>query len=294
MTGSLHLDLRGCVAVVTGGARGLGRAMSLALMDAGASVVAVARSAGQVAAFADEANGMGLTGRCQGVVADVSDERQCAHVIDRAERLFGTVNVLVNNAAVGPYANPAAQSVTDPLPFWTIPTKILQSMVSVNLVGTFFMFRAALPAMLRSNSGRIVNISTSRPTMRRANSGPYGPLKAALEATTCIWAQELSGTGVTVNTLLPGGICDTDFVPGNVGHRASPFQAGKGALGLEGKDMQFLPSDIMGPPVVWLASAASDGVTGRRFVARDWDPDLPAQDAAWRAMQPAADVPVIM
>jgi NAD(P)-dependent dehydrogenase (short-subunit alcohol dehydrogenase family) len=280
--------------VVTGGARGLGRAMALALVDAGASVLIVARSADQIRATVEEAEAK-LAGPCKGLVADVSNEAECARIVGTAERLFGAVDMLVNNAGIGPYSERDVPSVNQIKPFWTIHTDTLVGMVQINLMGAFFMFRAVVPRMIGRGFGKIVNISTSRPTMRRPNSGPYGPLKAALEAATCIWAQELAGTGVTANVLLPGGISDTSLVPGGiVGKRARPFPAGKGEPGKEGLSTELLPPDIMGPPIVWLASDEANDVSGCRFVARDWDPDLPALQAAQRSMQQPSEAPVIM
>jgi 3-oxoacyl-[acyl-carrier protein] reductase len=92
-------------------------------------------------------------------------------------------------------------------------------------------------------------------TMRRAGFSPYGPSKAALESETLIWAQDLAGTGVTVNALLPGGATRTGMIPPGV-----PEQIMSG----------LLDPTIMVAPLLYLASAQSDGVTGRRFVATLW------------------------
>jgi NAD(P)-dependent dehydrogenase (short-subunit alcohol dehydrogenase family) len=286
--------LSGRVAIITGGARGLGRAMAHALAAAGASVLIVARSADQVAATVSETEKLSYSGKIEGLVADVSSEIDCYRIVETAEERLGDVSVLVNNAAIGPYAAKEVVSIHTPFPFWTIDGETIANMVKINLLGPFHMFRAVAPRMVQRAFGKIVNISTSRTTMRRTNSGPYGPLKAGLEAATSIWAEELEGSGVTANVLLPGGLSDTSFVPGGVvGQRAKPFRAGKAPIGDEGSK-EFLPPDIMGPPIVWLASDQSNGISGRRFVARDWDPDLPAMEAAQRAMQQPSATPVIM
>lgn len=282
------------VCLVTGGGRGLGKVMALALVQAGARVLIVARSADEIAATVAAANALGA-GACAGHVGDVSRWEECAAAVDRAERAFGAVEVLVNNAAVGFPAKQASLPIGTPFPFWTYDPDDIVNMVGVNLLGAFAMFHILAPKMVAAGFGRVIGISTSRPTMRRPNAGAYGPIKAALEASTSIWSQELRDTGVTANILLPGGPTDTAFVPGgNVGNRANPFAAGKGPPGLEGTNTDLLPAAIMGPPILWLASNASNGVTGRRFVARDWDPDLAPGDAAQRAMQPPSDMPVIM
>jgi 3-oxoacyl-[acyl-carrier protein] reductase len=285
-----HPSLEGRAVLVTGGARGLGRVMTLALVDAGANVFIIARSADQVRAAVAEAQALGKGG-CEGFAADIGKDEDCRAAVAAAAAAFGPVQVLVNNAATGM----GARQATGPTPFHNLDPVGIASMLNVNLMGAYRMFCAAVPTMVEKGFGKVISISTSRPTMRRPYVGPYGPIKTALEATTLIWAQELAGTGVTANILLPGGISDTALVPGeNIGKRAKPFAAGKGPLGLEGTNSDLLPAEIMGPPILWLASDESNDTTGRRFVARDWDPDLPQTRAAERAMQAPSDAPTIM
>jgi 3-oxoacyl-[acyl-carrier protein] reductase len=137
------------------------------------------------------------------------------------------------------------------------------------------MARSAASVLIRSGCGRIVNITTSLPTMQRRANSPYGVSKAAIEAETLIWAKDLEGTGVTVNSLIPGGAADTDFV-----HAAS-----RAALRAEGRTL--LPPSVMVAPIIWLASTLSSGVTGHRFVGKLWDDALPPEQAAGRAREPA-------
>jgi 3-oxoacyl-[acyl-carrier protein] reductase len=96
---------------------------------------------------------------------------------------------------------------------------------------------------------------------------PYGPSKAALEAATAVWAKDLASTGVTVNALLPGGPANTRMIPA---HEASDRS-------------KLVQPEVMMAPIVWLMSSASDGVTGRRFVAKDWDRSLDPRAAAEKA-----------
>jgi NAD(P)-dependent dehydrogenase (short-subunit alcohol dehydrogenase family) len=125
--------------------------------------------------------------------------------------------------------------------------------------------------MLRAGWGRIVNVSISRETMRRAGFSPYGPSKAALESETVIWAQDLAGTGVTVNAILPGGATATGMVPEGVSEQVRA---------------SLLKADAIVKPLLWLASTASDGITGKRVVATRWrDEEVGSpsalEDAAW-------------
>jgi hypothetical protein len=122
--------------------------------------------------------------------------------------------------------------------------------IDTNVNGPFIMARHAVPVMLKAGWGRIVNVSVSQGTMRRCGFSPYSPSKAALESETIIWAQDLEGTGVTVNALLPGGATLTGMVPQTVSEKA------KSAL---------LDPSIMVPPLLWLVSPEADGMTGQFF-----------------------------
>ncbi|WP_240653262.1 SDR family NAD(P)-dependent oxidoreductase [Sphingomonas crocodyli] len=287
------IDLHGRTAIITGGARGLGRVMTLALAEAGANVIITAmRSPDQIAET--EAQAADLPGSCKGILADMSNASDCRRVAEAALLLTGRIDILVNNAARGSREQ-RAEGGERPR-FWEADEDAIERMVATNLAGPYLMARAVVPTMIAQGYGRIINISTSRTTMRLIGGGPYGPTKAAIEAATNIWARELAGTGVTANALLPGGASDTDLIPGDgIGTRAVAFIPGKDEPGQEGSvPGGLLPPWIMGPPIVWLASDASADFNGRRFVARDWDVDLPPDQAAMRAMQPPCDRPVIM
>ncbi|MPZ45019.1 MAG: SDR family NAD(P)-dependent oxidoreductase [Betaproteobacteria bacterium] len=123
----------------------------------------------------------------------------------------------------------------------------------------------------RNRWGRIINVTTSLGSMLRAGFGPYGASKAAAESLTRIMAEELKGTGVTVNVLTPGGLTNTSANPG------APFDRSK-----------MIQPEVMGPPLRWLISDAASEVTGRRFLASHWNPSLPPVEAARDAGAPAA------
>ncbi len=251
MTGSVT----GRVAVVTGGGRGLGRAMVLGLARAGARViVTAARNRREIEAVAREAG----EERVLAVVADVTRPADCTRVIETARRRFGGVDVLVNNAGRG-MQHVSERFLEQPSRFWETDPEAWRLLVDTNVNGPFYMARAVLPVMLARGWGRIVNISMNHTTMRRRGFSPYGPSKAALESETIIWAQDLQGTGVTVNALLPGGATATGMIPARVPPRLRE---------------SLLAPEIVVPPLLWLVSAASDGVTGRRLNARYWEPNL--------------------
>jgi 3-oxoacyl-[acyl-carrier protein] reductase len=253
------------VAVVTGGGRGLGAAMALGLARAGYRVVVTAaREAAEIEAIAAEAG----DDRVYPLVADVTREEDCERVVDAALARFGSLDILVNNAGRG-MKYISSSFMTEPTRFWEADASAWRSVIDTNINGPFLMARAAVRPMLRGRWGRIINLSMNRDTMQRAGFSPYGPSKAALESETIIWAQDLAGTGVTVNALLPGGATLTGMIPPGVPQhvRAS-----------------LLVPGIMIRPLLWMVSPASDGITGKRLVANRWRMDVDDAAAAQSAM----------
>jgi len=194
------------------------------------------------------------------LVADVTDPDDCERVVDRAQRDFGGLHVLVNNAGRG-MKYVSEQFLERPSRFWEADPEAWRMIVDINVNGPFHMARAALPGLLAQAWGRIVNISMNHSTMRRRGFSPYGPSKAALESETIIWSQDLEGTGVTVNALLPGGATATGMIPEGVSERVR---------------RQLLDPQVIVPPLLWLASSEADGCTGLRIDASRWSDDRDA------------------
>jgi 3-oxoacyl-[acyl-carrier protein] reductase len=258
-------DLSGKTAIVTGAGRGIGRSMALGLARAGANVViTAARNRWEIDLVADEAAKIPAMGAIRAMLADVSSDANCERVVNETVHEFGGVHILVNNAGRG-MRFVSEKFFDTPTKFWETDAAVWQMIIATNVNGPFLMSRAAAPHMMRQRWGRIVNISINHETMRRPGFSPYGPSKAALESETIIWAQDLVGTGVTVNTLLPGGATDTGMVPPDI------------PLHLREK---LLHPDIMIPPLLWLVSEAASEVTGSRFAANLWDAALPPEQAA--------------
>ena len=257
--------LEGHVAIVTGGGRGLGRAMVLGLAAAGARVIATAaREAAEVEAVAAEsANGFIIP-----TIADVTRDQDCARVVAMAHERFGRLDMLVNNAGRG-MKYVSQRFLTEPTRFWETDPDVWRLVIDTNVNGPFLMARAAAPLMIAAGWGRIVNVTMNHATMRRRGFSPYGPSKAALESETIIWAQDLEGSGVAVNALLPGGATATGMIPEGL-----PQETRTG----------LLDPNIVVPPLLWLASPASDGVTGRRIDASRWRVELPEPEAAKAAI----------
>jgi 3-oxoacyl-[acyl-carrier protein] reductase len=264
--------LKGKSVVVTGGGRGLGREMVLALLAAGARVTAAARSADQLASLAEA--GKALSGELQTITADIRKSDDCANIVDAAREGFGAIHVLVNNAGLTmAYIYPKRHLREDTPKFWEVSDSTVEDVLDTNFIAADRLTRMVAPEMVAQGWGRIINLTTKIEIMNRAASAPYGGSKAALEMTSEVWMKDLEGTGVTVNMLNPGA-ADTDGF------------ASKEERELVAKKMPLIDPACIGAPVVWLASDASDGVTGRRFDAEFWDAGGDAAEQAKRTGSP--------
>ena len=242
--------LDGTRVLVTGGTSGLGRAMARALADAGARVALTSRERSRAEAVAAE-----LGRRATGIALDVRHESSVQAGVEEACQRLGGVDVLVNNAGIGMRTvNP--RFLTQPQPFWDVAPDGFRDVFETKVTGAFLVARAVVPRMLAAGGGRVVTISMNEQTMVRRGFVPYGPSGAAVEALSRVMAADLDGTPVTVNILLPGGATATGMVPDDVPEEI------RGGL--------HDPS-VMGPPIVWLASAAADGVHDERIVATEFE-----------------------
>jgi NAD(P)-dependent dehydrogenase (short-subunit alcohol dehydrogenase family) len=259
--------LQGRVAAVTGAASGIGRVMARALAAAGAKVAGVdvdAAGLDRLGAEAVFARGFFKA------TTDVSKTAACRDAVKQVVGGLGALDILVNCAGISMSSAAAQQEAR--IKFFEADAEGWQRILAINCVGAFLMARFAAEPMIERGWGRIINVTTSFDTMLAAGLSAYGASKAALEAMSVAWAKDLEGTGVTVNILVPGGPTDT---PGF-------FPPGKP------RPPVLLDPEIMGVPVVWLASPQSDGISACRFIARDWDRSLPPAEAAARVRAPAA------
>ena len=259
------------VAIVTGAASGIGRAMTLGLLEGGIDVAAVDKERALLDELASLVGGKAFVGRVEPVRADLSDPSSFDAVVSAAISALGRIDILVNNAGIGQGSIRADQR-RNPIRFWEITPQHWDRFVAVNATAPLMMARAVVPYMLRAGSGRIVTVTTSLGTMLREGYVLYGASKAAAEAATAVMAADLAGTGVTANVLVPGGMTDTRIVPdAAVADRS-----------------RLLRPEIMAPPLLWLVSDAATGVTGRRFLAVHWDSSLPPATAAEKCGAPIA------
>jgi 3-oxoacyl-[acyl-carrier protein] reductase len=247
------LELDGQVAIVTGGGRGIGRAIALGYAQAGADVViSAARNIGEAEQVAAES--ARLRGNIHALEADVTVEDDVARLVDEALALTGRIDVLVNNAARGMrFVN--ERFMTDPRPFWAAAPDAWRLVIETNVIGVFLVSRAVVPHMLAAGRGSVINVTVNRETMVRRGFSPYGPSKAALEAMTQVWAAELEGSGVTINLLLPGGATATGMIP----DEGPP------------PGVQLLEPDVVVPAALALARADRSGqrLIGTEFAAAD-------------------------
>jgi NAD(P)-dependent dehydrogenase (short-subunit alcohol dehydrogenase family) len=185
------------VALITGGTGGLGRAVTLALLHEGASVIATYVKKDEADALKDA---IGPKSPLELLPLDAMDEAACRTVVDGITARHGHLDILVN--AIGGYAGGKAVWETDP--------KTYQLMLTLNLHAGFNLARTVVPAMLKQKSGAIVNIASKAALDHAAGAGAYAASKAATLALFDCLAQDVKGAGVRVNSVLPS-IIDTEL-----------------------------------------------------------------------------------
>jgi 3-oxoacyl-[acyl-carrier protein] reductase len=271
----MHPSIKGRVVVMTGGGRGLGRAMALGLVGAGARVaITSAREGAELAETAADCRRLGGADCVLALTADVGVEADCERVMGETNAKWGRIDVLVNNAGRGmTYVDP--DFIKNRPSFWQIPYDRFRLIIDTNVTGTFNMAKAVTPYLLANGWGRIVNVSTSLITMQRKGYLPYGASKWAVEGATVIMAEDLADTPVTVNALLPGGATNTKMIPGSLDDKNRT-----------GADGNLFEPEIMVPPILYLASDLSNGKRGDRYVAKLWDAKLAPEAAAAKSRFP--------
>jgi NAD(P)-dependent dehydrogenase (short-subunit alcohol dehydrogenase family) len=243
-----RFDLTGQVSLVTGAARGLGRAIALALAHAGSDVALGLRDANTARDLADEVQSMGR--KSLSLQMDVTHLDQICRAVDQAASYFGRLDILVNNAGVAP--ENLAENYRE---------EDFDLTLAVNLKGTFFASQAAGRVMIRQRNGRIINLSSQAGFVALPGESVYCMTKAAISHLTKCLAIEWGRYNITVNAVAPTFIS----TPGTDAALAAPAFRADVLERIAGLHRIGAPVDVVGA-VVFLASPAASLITGHTIL----------------------------
>lgn len=239
--------LEGKTAIVTGAGQGIGRAVAKGLAGLGTRVVVaeLVNANGEQTAVEIRASG----GAALAVATDVSKETSVQDMVERTLREFGTIDILVNNAAIFPASSVAEMTI-----------EAWEQVLRTNLTGTFLCSRTVMPVLKKRKSGRIINFTSGRALQGSKHGAHYSASKGGIIGFTKSLALELAPYGITVNAVCPGAI-DTPQPKAHVASEEEFYaKAKKIPLGRVGQ-----PEDLVGP-VAFLASDWSNYVTGQTLL----------------------------
>ena len=239
-----QIDLNNRHAIVTGGAKGIGKAIAARALASGARVTIWDIDVGRTDQTIKE---LGAGDRLRGDMVDVTDPDAITRGLDEAIAAFGNVDILVNNAgSVGTVAN-----------LWEQPVENWQRMLTLNLTSAFLCCRAVTPHMIENGYGRIVNIASNAGKMATLQNSPYAAAKAGLISITKTLAKETARTGVLVNAVAPGG-ANTELFDGLPAEYAQQIAS---AMPLN----RLIEPEEIAALAVWAASEDCSGTTGAVF-----------------------------
>lgn len=241
----LH-DLSGRVAIVTGGTRGIGRAIAEGFVAAGATVVVASRKADACAETEAHLRAMG--GTALGVATHMGDLDSINALVDRTAETYGRIDIVVNNAA---------NALT--LPFGQLTADAWEKSLGTNLRGPVFLVERALPHLEASGNAAILNVISAGAFLFSANTAMYAAAKAGLMAMTRSMAASFASKGIRVNALAPGTV-DTDMVRNN-GPEAAASMARAAFMRRAAH-----PDEMVGPALL-LCSDAGSFITGQVVLA---------------------------
>lgn len=244
------VNLTGKVALITGGSRGLGRAMALGLARAGADVVITSRKVDSCEQVAQEVRALGR--KALAFAAHAGDTHTLEQLLDATYAEFGRLDILINNAGT----NPVTAGLSDLTP------ELFQKVLDVNTKGPWFLASRAAPRMAQHGGGSIINVISVAALKPPAYQGFYAASKAALHALTKVMAAEWAPLGIRVNAIAPGAYRSDMFdAAANV---LPGFEEGSKAASLQKRIADT--EEIIGP-VLYLASSMGSFTTGSTLVA---------------------------
>lgn len=248
--------LKDKVAIITGGARGIGRAIAILFAGEGAKVVITSRTLSELKNTAEQ-----IRSKNSNIVlvrADISKQKDVDNLIKQAIRNFNKIDILVNNAGtVGPIGPAAEINIKD----WI-------STINVNLIGTFLCIKAVLPHMIKQGGGKIINLSGGGAVFPRPYFSAYSASKAAVIRLTETLAKELKKYNIQINAVAPGSV--------RTNMTEEIIKAGKRAGKKEIEDARrCLKTGGISPfkaaeLALFLVSSDSDGITGK-LISAEWD-----------------------
>ena len=242
-----RVDLSGKIAVVNGASRGIGEAIARGLADCGATVVLTSRRQDGVQSVADaivEAGGKAVAHACHAGHLDEIDA-----LFEMVRKEFGRLDILINNAATNPYYGPASG----------LSLEAFDKTVEVNLKGPYFMISTAVPLMIESGGGSIVNVASIAALTPLPGQAVYSMTKAGLISVTRSFAKEYGKQGIRVNAILPG-VVETRFASALVEDPGVQKWLSRLPAGRAGQ------ADEMVAGVLYLASDQASYTTGTTLV----------------------------
>ena len=246
-------QLAGRIVLVTGGGRGIGRAIALAFAAHGSHVALTGRTPATLEAVAQEIQGLG--GKALPLACDVTRKQEVEAARSKIKNEFGPVQILVNNAGMAPAAA-----------FLEMPDELWEEVLKVNLTGTYYCCKLFLPEMIAAKWGRIINIASIVAKVAYPHTSAYTTSKHAVLGLTRVLALEMARSGVTVNAICPGYV-ETEMTLNNA--RLMAQKTGKKleeALGLfaaSSPQKRLIAPEEVAELAVMLASKAADGITGQ-------------------------------
>jgi len=230
------------VALITGGSRGIGKAIAMAYAREGAKVFICARKRGVLRKAAEEIRAAG--GEVRWYAADISKANAVRRLVRQVCRAYGTIHILVNNAGT---LGPREPIIHYPVPAW-------EKVVKANLTAVFLVTREALGVMARQKEGVIINLSSGVGRIGKARWGAYAAAKFGVEGLTQVVAEEVKEWNIRVNAVNPGGT-RTEM-------RAAAYP--------DEEPMTLPTPEEIAPIFVYLASDESREISGKSFDARGW------------------------